>query len=186
MKAIIFDMDGVLINTEPLHFKCWKVLMEEDGINLTYDIYKPCIGSTREYLIQLLEERFGKLKRDPDELLKKMQQKKKEIVERDGFPFLSGVKEAVSKLKEAGYLLAVASSSPTDVIEETLNVLDVRDCFQSITSGREVAEPKPAPDVFLRAMEKLGVSPQECLIIEDSTNGGKAAKPAGAKCAMES
>lgn len=97
MKAIIFDMDGVLINTEPLHFKCWKILMEEDGINLTYDIYKPCIGSTREYLIQLLEEKFGKLKRDPDELLKKMQQKKKEIVERDGFPFLSGVKEAVSK-----------------------------------------------------------------------------------------
>ena len=89
MKAIIFDMDGVLINTEPLHFKCWKILMEEDGINLTYDIYKPCIGSTREYLIQLLEERFGKLKRNPDELLKKMQQKKKEIVERDGFPFLS-------------------------------------------------------------------------------------------------
>ena len=61
MKAIIFDMDGVLINTEPLHFKCWKILMEEDGINLTYDIYKPCIGSTREYLIQLLEESFGKL-----------------------------------------------------------------------------------------------------------------------------
>lgn len=182
MKAIIFDMDGVLINTEPLHFKCWKVLMEEDGINLTYDIYKPCIGSTREYLIQLLEERFGKLKRDPDELLKKMQQKKKEIVERDGFPFLSGVKEAVSKFKEAGYILAVASSSPTDVIEETLNVLDVRECFRSITSGREVAEPKPAPDIFLRAMEKLGVSPQECLIIEDSTNGGKAAKAAGAKC----
>ena len=99
MKAIIFDMDGVLINTEPLHFKCWKVLMEEDGINLTYDIYKLCIGSTREYLIQLLEERFGKLKRDPDELLKKMQQKKKEIVERDGFPFLSGVKEAVRDRK---------------------------------------------------------------------------------------
>ena len=126
MKAIIFDMDGVLINTEPLHFKCWKALMEEEGKNLTYDIYKLCIGSTREYLIQLLEERFGKLKRDPDELLKKMQQKKKEIVERDGFPFLSGVKEAVSKFKEAGYILAVASSSPTDVIEETLNVLDVR------------------------------------------------------------
>ena len=56
MKAIIFDMDGVLINTEPLHFKCWKILMEEDGINLTYDIYKPCIGSTREYLIQLLKK----------------------------------------------------------------------------------------------------------------------------------
>ena len=54
MKAIIFDMDGVLINTEPLHFKCWKALMEEEGKNLTYDIYKLCIGSTREYLIQLL------------------------------------------------------------------------------------------------------------------------------------
>lgn len=90
MKAIIFDMDGVLINTEPLHFKCWKVLMEEDGINLTYDIYKPCIGSTREYLIQLLEERFGKLKRDPDELLKKMQQKKKKLLSVMVFLFFQG------------------------------------------------------------------------------------------------
>ena len=90
MKAIIFDMDGVLINTEPLHFKCWKILMEEDGINLTYDIYKPCIGSTREYLIQLLEERFGKLKRDPDELLKKMQQKKKKLLSVMVFLFFQG------------------------------------------------------------------------------------------------
>lgn len=90
MKAIIFDMDGVLINTEPLHFKCWKILMEEDGINLTYDIYKPCIGSTREYLIQLLEEKFGKLKRDPDELLKKMQQKKKKLLSVMVFLFFQG------------------------------------------------------------------------------------------------
>ena len=90
MKAIIFDMDGVLINTEPLHFKCWKILMEEDGINLTYDIYKPCIGSTREYLIQLLEESFGKLKRDPDELLKKMQQKKRKLLSVMVFLFFQG------------------------------------------------------------------------------------------------
>ena len=90
MKAIIFDMDGVLINTEPLHFKCWKILMEEDGINLTYDIYKPCIGSTREYLIQLLEEKFGKLKRDPDELLKKCSRRKKKLLSVMVFLFFQG------------------------------------------------------------------------------------------------
>ena len=102
-KGIIFDMDGVLVNTEPLHYKCWNHL-------------------------------------------------------------------------------AVASSLPTESIEMNLKTIGIRQYFDSITSGLEVKYSKPAPDIFLCAMEKLHLTASECLVIEDSTNGGKAARAAGMKC----
>ena len=76
----------------------------------------------------------------------------------------------------------MASSSPVHAIEEVLDVLGIHECFTSITSGNQVEHPKPAPDTFLCAMKKLGFSPEDCLVVEDSTNGGKAAKAAGMKC----
>lgn len=181
MKAVIFDMDGVLINTEPLHYQCWKEVLKEEGIDMDFETYKPCIGSTREYLLDLIEENYGHVG-EGQELLDRMKRKKREIVDRDGLPFLSGVPEAVKKLKQEGYLLAVASSSPREAIEEVLDAQKIRECFACITSGTEVENPKPAPDTFLCALSKLGLKPEECLVIEDSTNGGKAARAAGMRC----
>ena len=112
----------------------------------------------------------------------RMKRKKREILNRDGFPLLPGVPEAIRKFRDAGYLLAVASSSPVDAIEEVLDVLGIHEFFTSITSGNQVEHPKPAPDTFFCAMKKLGFSPEDCLVVEDSTNGGKAAKAAGMKC----
>ena len=182
MKAIIFDMDGVLINTEPLHYKCWKEAVKEDGINLTYDVYKACIGATREVLLEIIKDHYGKVYEDPAEVLHRMKEKKMQFIEQEGFPMLDGVKESIEALHNAGYHLAVASSSPRDAIEMTLEAIGIRKCFDSITSGSEVEHSKPAPDTFLCAMERLGMTPSDCLVIEDSTNGGKAAKAAGMKC----
>ena len=61
MKAIIFDMDGVLVNTEPLHYKCWKEVVKEDGIDLEFNVYKACIGATRDVLLDILKEHYGKV-----------------------------------------------------------------------------------------------------------------------------
>ena len=182
MKAIIFDMDGVLINTEPLHYKCWKEVLKEDGINLEYDVYKACIGATREVLLEIIKNHYGKVYEDPDEVMNRMKQKKLQFIEKEGFPMLSGLKESIEALYSAGYHLAVASSSPRDAIEMTLDAIGIRPCFDSITSGTEVKHSKPAPDIFLCAMERLGMAPSDCLVVEDSTNGGKAAKAAGMKC----
>lgn len=182
MKAIIFDMDGVMTNTEPLHYACWKEVLKEDGINLEYETYKACIGSTREFLLNLIKENYGKVYDDPQTALDRMQEKKRVFIEKNGLPIMKGIKEAVERLHEAGYVLSVASSSPMFAIEDTLDKIGIRSCFQRLTSGVEVENSKPAPDTFLCAMEKLNLSPEECLVIEDSTNGGIAAKAAGMKC----
>ena len=181
MKAIIFDMDGVLINTEPLHYECWKQTMADEGVDMTYDVYKQCIGSTIGYLLELLRNAYGDIS-DEETLRARMYAKKEAIVQRDGFPPIAGVKEAVRRFHEEGFRLEVASSSAGYYIGRVLDALEIRQYFECYTSGEEVAHPKPAPDTFVRAMEKLELKPEDCLIVEDSTNGGKAAAAAGAKC----
>ena len=182
MKAIIFDMDGVLVNTEPLHYECWKAALADEGIEMSYEVYKPCIGSTVGYLMELLRAAYGENISDVETLRARMYAKKEEIVQRDGFPQIPGVKEAVKRFHEEGLRLEVASSSAGYYIGRVLDALEIRQYFETYTSGEEVEHPKPAPDTFLRAMEKLNLKPEDCLIVEDSTNGGKAAAAAGAKC----
>ena len=111
-----------------------------------------------------------------------MKEKKDEIIARDGFPEMPGVEQMLCCLKDAGYRLAVASSSPKPVITETLETLDLMKYLDVVTSGDEVKNPKPAPDTFLFAAKQLGVPVDECIVIEDSTNGGKAAKAAKMPC----
>lgn len=183
IKAVIFDMDGVLINTEPLHYQCWvEIFRERYGKELDYEIYKPCIGSTRLHFMNLIKEHYGIVFDSLDEMNHIMKEKKDEIVARDGFPEMPGVEQMLQKLKEAGYHLAVASSSPKPVIMDTLESLDLLQYFDVVTSGDEVKNPKPAPDTFLYAAKQLNVPTEECLVIEDSTNGGKAAGAAGIRC----
>ena len=118
MKAVIFDMDGVLINTEPLHYRCWKeILKEKNGIDLDYEVYLPCIGSTRGFFMDLINENYGPVFDDVDKMNALMKEKKAQITEAEGFPEMPGIKEALKQLKDEGYLLAVASSSPAYAIK---------------------------------------------------------------------
>ena len=182
MKAVIFYMDGVLVNTEPLHFRCWKAIFADDGIDLAYDVYKPCIGSTMTNLLQLIRENYGKAFEDKQEVLDRMAAKKNELIKKEGYPRLPGLTTMVRALHKAGYLLAVASSSPMHHIDQAIEELGLEDCFNVRISGENVAHPKPAPDTFLAAAQALGLLPSECLVVEDSTNGGKAAKAAQMPC----
>ena len=103
-------------------------------------------------------------------------------MEKEGFPQCEGIREVLEKLHREGYLLAVGSSSPEDVIQKVLKDLDLAQYFSAFISGENMAHPKPAPDTFLAAAEALLLDPSACMVVEDSTNGGKAAKAAGMSC----
>lgn len=136
----------------------------------------------RVFFMDLINENYGPVFDDVDKMNALMKEKKAQITEAEGFPEMPGIKEALKQLKDEGYLLAVASSSPAYAIKDALKSLDMEKYFTVVMSGDYVEHPKPAPDTFLVTAEKLGMEPEDCLVVEDSTNGGGAARAAGMKC----
>ena len=112
-------------------------------------------------LMKLLKAAYGENISDAETLRARMYAKKEEIVQKDGFPQIPGVKEAIKRLHDEGFRLEVASSSAGYYIGRVLDALEIRQYFECYTSGEEVEHPKPAPDTFLRAMEKLNLKPEE-------------------------
>lgn len=184
MKTVVFDMDGVLINTEPLHYRAWQEAFREEGVPLlSYTDYAPCIGSVRMNLFEIIREKTGVTVPNPEKLSARMAEITADLIEKEGLPRLPGTEEMLKRLHSAGYLLAVASSSPAYAIRGILEALGVLPFFACTVSGEEMKRPKPAPDTFLAASQKLNCQPADCLVVEDSTNGGLAAKAAGMRVA---
>lgn len=182
IKCVIFDMDGVLIDTEPLHYKVWQEVFAERGLSIDYENYKDCIGSTRKFLYELILKNYGRDFRDDPTIPKRFIEIKDKFLNENGIPQIEGVVETVKALHEKGYMLAVASSSPLRYINFAMEKLGIASCFDLLFSGEQVKNPKPAPDTFLAVSEKLGISPDECVVIEDSENGSKAARAARMYC----
>lgn len=181
LKAVIFDMDGVLIDSEPVHFEANKRIMKDFGYELEYEYYKQFIGSTLSHMWQVLKEDYDI--EDEIEILNKMsEQGSKDIIGKDGYIKIPGACELVEMFSSNNLRLAVASSSSTGNIEDVVSSLGIKQYFDIIVSGLDVLYPKPAPDIFLDAAEKLKVDSSECIVIEDSSNGVKAAKAAGMTC----
>lgn len=182
IKCIIFDMDGVLVDTEALHYRVWRQVFSEQGINVEYEVYKGCIGSTAEFLYGLVDQAYGTSFRGHKELKERFKTIKREILEKEGIQAIDGVKEILSLLQKDGYSMAVASSSPQDMIDWVAELAGLSGYFELMYSAERVERPKPAPDVFLKAAEEMQMRPEECLVIEDSANGVRAAKAAGMTC----
>ena len=174
-------MDGVLINSEPVHYRVWKLALAARGIELDHEIYKPCIVSTNGFLMDILHDNYG-ISRDDKELVETMEQIKKKVIAEEGFPIIKGVPQLLGRLKDSGYRLAIASSSPPAYIRQVVTSLGIDGYFELLVSGEQVKNPKPAPDVFLEAARQMKLDPEECLILEDSSNGCRAAKAAGMVC----
>lgn len=184
LKAVIFDMDGVLVDSEPLHYKSNCITLEElCGIHLDYEYYKQFIGTTVAKMWNIILPDFKIVDYSPKDMMEHNDRVLQELLAKEGYPPVKGAAECVKELKKQGYLLAVASSSKREKIEENLKNLGILDCFETIVSGMELQNPKPAPDIFQKAAEQLHVTPEECLVIEDSGNGVRAAVAAGMPCA---
>ncbi|MBE6971337.1 MAG: HAD family phosphatase [Ruminococcaceae bacterium] len=181
-RVLLFDMDGVLLNSESLHFRIWTQIFAERGLAIDFDHYKGCIGSTVAHLMELIYQGYGMDFRGDESLRVRFAQLKEEYIRTHGVPAVDGAVETIRALHAQGYRMAVASSSPQHYIELCTSAMGVADCFEVLFSGERVKRPKPAPDIFLAAAAQMGVSPDWCTVIEDSFNGSRAAKAAGMDC----
>lgn len=182
IKCIIFDMDGVLINTEPLHFQIWKQVFAEHGLEIQHEKYKGCIGSTNDFLLNLIYQNYGVDFRNTPGIKERFCEIKDEYIRNGNIPGIPGVPAVISALRQKGYKMAVASSSMQMYIDACTRIIGVNQYFDLLFSAESVPNPKPAPDVFLAVAEKIGMKPEECLVVEDSRNGSLAAKAAGMFC----
>mgnify|MGYP002783265502 CR=1 FL=1 len=181
MKAFIFDMDGVIIDSEPIHFQVDIETMKHLGCNMSKKELEKYVGTTNEYMLTDIKKNYN-IKESIEEITEyKMKLTKRKIIESDLEP-IEGIKELLVNLKENSIPAAIASSSPIDFINIVVEKFKIRDYFQYIVSGEEVENGKPAPDIYIETAKKLGFDPKDCTVIEDSKNGVQAAKSAGMKC----
>jgi len=182
MKAVIFDKDGVLIETFYLYYKAYKKVLSEIGINITKnDIAKRYGIKGPEIIKQIMNEK-GKnitdkkvmeLTKKKDRLYYKMAEKKLKL--------LPGVKKILTYLRNKNYKIGIASSASREIIEQLLRVTKIKKYIDASVSGLEVKFSKPNPEIFFECAKRLRVKPEECIVFEDSVHGIVAAKRARMK-----
>lgn len=187
IKAVIFDMDGVLLDSEPLYFESNMGIFRELGFGdkMTMEDYKPFVGAPAWIMWETLKSRFGTavINRPTVELVHYEREKylkflRKKCAAGEIVP-IPGVIDMLEDLRRSGYKTAIASSSDINVIHTVVDTLGIREYFDFLATGDYVKNGKPAPDIFLYAAKELGVAPKRCAVIEDSHNGVKGAAAAG-------
>jgi HAD superfamily hydrolase (TIGR01509 family) len=179
--AVIFDMDGVLVDSEPMHLDAMREVLRPYRVPYTDRDNAEFFGFTDFEVFRVLRERYG-LEADARELTRRRAKLLIRLT-RERTVVMPGIPDVPRRLHALGYRLAVASSSALEVIEATVDVLGLVPVFAALVSGLEVGRGKPAPDVFLETARRLGLPPRDCLVVEDSRNGLLAAKAAGMACA---
>lgn len=188
LKAIVFDMDGLLADTEPLSYRAWTTMIARDyGVTATDEDEHwsaATVGKTGLVVWELIRDRFNlpvELPRDFKLLEDRNRVIYQEILD-EGIPPMPGAIAFVHACKAAGLTLGVASSSGMATIQKVLTGLGIIDCFVALTSGKEVPRSKPDPAIYLLACSRLGVDPREAIALEDSGPGVTAAHAAGLRC----
>lgn len=178
VKAVIFDMDGVLFDTERLCMDSWIAVAGENGIPDMEAFFPSCIGRNMNDTRVLFHDFYGDTY-DYEQFRRQASAWFHDHMEQNGIPVKKGVREILDYLRRSGYLIGLASSTNLSTVEHHLLQSGIRQYFQSLTTGDMVEHSKPRPDIYLMACESLGVSPGEAVAIEDSPNGIRAAHSAG-------
>ena len=178
LKAIIFDMDGVIIDSEPQHARAALQVFEQNGVHTDLDYCNSFIGSTTKHMAEVSIKKFH-MNITVEELLEQNNRAKAELAAKEGYIPIPGIQELLEELHRHNIQLAIASSSSNREIEHVVKSLGIQKYFDKLVSGTQTERPKPAPDIFQMTLKKLGISPKEALVIEDSQNGTEAAVAAG-------
>lgn len=180
-STVIFDMDGVIVNSEPVYYASNRAVFEKLGLSIESVGYDRFVGISAEKMWETVKAEHG-LVQPIAELVEMEEAGMLEGLARAELQPMPGLLDLMDRLQAAGLPFALASSSPRQVIRTVLEKLGLADRFLSVVSGEDVANGKPAPDIFLLAAGKLGLPPENCLVIEDSANGVRGAKAAGMVC----
>lgn len=180
INAVIFDMDGVMIDSEPLWEKTERILLARRNIDYSPDYRDKIVGLNQRDSGRLLVDTFD-LEETVEEIINERISILTSIYEKE-LEVIPALVPLLEQLGEEGYRLAVASSSPLRVVNFVLDMFSLRDHFLAVVSGDSVGNGKPHPDIYVHTAETLGVEPAECVAIEDSINGLRSAKGAGMYC----
>ncbi|MEP0366120.1 MAG: HAD family phosphatase [Cyclobacteriaceae bacterium] len=179
LKAAIFDMDGVIIDSEPLHYKAYHQMFDEVGVSVSAQLYDSLTGKSTINVCKQIKEHFG-LDQSPEELATIKRRHYDVIFENDKtFDLISGVRDLIENYHANGLTLVLGSSATMASIERIFKRFDLNPYFKAKLSGAELKASKPHPEIFIKAAQATGFSPEECIVIEDATNGIEAAKGAG-------
>ena len=175
-------MDGVLINSEPLHFDFESQLFKSLGITVSRELHETFVGTTAKTMWTIIKQTHT-LPFTVSELIIKGQSDFLTYLEnKNSLEPIQGITELLNRLEAAGFILALASSSPYKLINYILDKCNIDKYFPVRISGDDVTNGKPDPEIFLKASEITNIKPENCIVIEDSKNGVQAAKLAGMKC----
>ena len=181
LKAVIFDMDGVLMNSEDIHYEVEKNILKRFDVDFKMEEHVRYVGQRTVDLWTGVCSDHG-LASDPVLLAKEDNESYMLELQKGDFEPVSGIPELIDHLEECGIRMIIASSANRSNIEVVMEKFRLVDRFEGYASGQDVSRAKPNPDIFLLAAEKLRLEPENCLVIEDARHGVEAAKSAGMTC----
>lgn len=180
LKAIIFDLDGTLVDTETVWAEAHSRWMKSYGKTYEVSFQKEMMGKPTKECIRLMTERYG-LDKSPEELAQERVRFFESALGDMGFMEKPGACDLINALKDAGIIVAMATSSKRPYAIAALEALKCHDQFDSMTCGEDVENGKPAPDIYLKAASNIKTAPEDCIVFEDALSGIAGAKAAGAK-----
>lgn len=180
-KLVIFDMDGVLLDSEKLYMDMNQLFFKQLGASISIEEHQTFVGISATTMWTYIKDKFN-LNETVEQLKELEKELKYETLKAAQLVPTAGVVEFLEELKKKEYTITIASSSLKKNIDLILSKLSLENYFDLIVSGEQVVKGKPDPDIFLKVAQHYQRLPQECIVIEDSTNGVSAAKAAGMTC----
>src|SRR6266700_7449485 len=177
-RAVLWDMDGTLVDSEDLHWISWKNTLAMDGIFITHRQFLSSFGQRNDSIVSAwlgagaTPERMEKIANAKEELYRRR-------VRRNGISPLPGVTNWLHRLHQEEWLQAIASAAPRANVDAVLEALSATHIFQAIVSAEDVHRGKPDPEVYLVAASRVGVAPERCIVVEDAVAGIEGARRAG-------
>lgn len=179
-RAVLWDMDGTLIDSEEFHWISWRDTLAREGISITREQFLSTFGQRNDSILpkwlgaEATREKMDRIGNAKEELYRG-------LIRKNGISPLPGVAEWVRRLHQQGWIQAVASAAPRANIDAIIEALSAETIFQAIISAEDVHRGKPDPEVYLLAASRIGVSPGRCIVVEDAVAGVEGARRAGMK-----